>query len=168
MSRIKYWQYYVEGECEEKFINVLKTELKVLRAGKVQVLNVIKTKITKPQLMILKPNTAVILVYDTDVANHSILEENLKILDGCQQVSTIIHIPQVYNFEDELKRSIGLNDVIQFTGSKSHNDFKRDFLHMNNIAQKLKEFDFDTTKLWGKNPSDVFKGIISESSKIKI
>ena len=40
----KYVLYYVEGEDEVKLIDVLKSNLRVIRAGKVQKLNVLDRK----------------------------------------------------------------------------------------------------------------------------
>lgn len=40
-------QYFVEGEDEKKLINVLKTDLRVIRPGKVQKLNVVECEFTR-------------------------------------------------------------------------------------------------------------------------
>ena len=55
----KYYIYYVEGQCEEKLINTLKCDSKLIRPGKVQICNVIGKKITQGQLMMIKPHTVV-------------------------------------------------------------------------------------------------------------
>ena len=76
----KFVQYYVEGEDEEKLINVLKTDLKAIRPGKVQKLNVVAHEITNARLMTLRSGTMVVLVFDTDAGNINILNRNLAVL----------------------------------------------------------------------------------------
>jgi len=39
MIRNKYYHYFVEGESEEKIVNILKTELQWIVPGKVQKFN---------------------------------------------------------------------------------------------------------------------------------
>ena len=81
MSKI--YKYYVEGECEERLINVLKTPpLNCLLAGKVEVFNFITEKLTSQRIAVLNPETIVILVYDIDVDKTDILEENIKKLNS--------------------------------------------------------------------------------------
>ena len=121
-------QYYVEGEDEEKLINVLKTELKAIRAGKVQKLNVVTQNLTNARLMTLRPGTMVVLVFDTDAGNIDILNRNLKALKKCPAVSEIVTIPQVPNLEQELVRSCGIKRATELLDSKSKKDFKSDFI----------------------------------------
>ncbi|SFL43288.1 hypothetical protein SAMN05216390_1283 [Lachnospiraceae bacterium KH1T2] len=90
---MEYYQYYVEGEDEEKLINVLKSDMKCITAGKVQVLNPVTEKITAIRLRTLKKYTTVILVFDTDVSETKILEENIKTLDKCANVKKCVLYP---------------------------------------------------------------------------
>ncbi|CDE55174.1 putative uncharacterized protein [Roseburia sp. CAG:303] len=69
---MEYFQYYVEGEDEEKLVNVLKSDMQCIEAGKVQVLNPVLEKITPLRLRTLKKNTTVILVFDTDAGESEI------------------------------------------------------------------------------------------------
>ena len=69
---MEYFQYYVEGEDEEKLVNVLKSDMQCIEAGKVQVLNPVLEKITPLRLRTLKKNTTVILVFDTDAGDSEI------------------------------------------------------------------------------------------------
>lgn len=71
------YQYYVEGQNEEKLISVLKTEMELVCPGKIDVLNVVQEELTTVRLMQLKPQTTVILVFDTDVGNIDILKRIL-------------------------------------------------------------------------------------------
>ena len=69
---MEYFQYYVEGEDEEKLVNVLKSDMQCIEAGKVQVLNPVLEKITPLRLRTLKKNTTVMLVFDTDAGESEI------------------------------------------------------------------------------------------------
>ena len=69
---MEYFQYYVEGEDEEKLVNVLKSDMQCIEAGKVQVLNPVLEKITPLRLRTLKKNATVILVFDTDAGESEI------------------------------------------------------------------------------------------------
>ena len=69
---MEYFQYYVEGEDEEKLVNVLKSDMQCIEAGKVQVLNPVLEKITPLRLRTLKKNTSVVLVFDTDAGESEI------------------------------------------------------------------------------------------------
>ena len=69
---MEYFQYYVEEEDEEKLVNVLKSDMQCIEAGKVQVLNPVLEKITPLRLRTLKKNTTVILVFDTDAGESEI------------------------------------------------------------------------------------------------
>lgn len=66
MGRLLYYQYFVEGENEEKLLKVLKTDMGLIEAGKIQKFNVVQEKITNARLMSLKEKTIVVLVFDTD------------------------------------------------------------------------------------------------------
>ena len=79
----QYIQYYVEGDDEEKLVNVLKSQLRLIRSGKVQKLNVVEREISEARLRTLSRGTMVVLIFDTDTANISILENNIKTLYDC-------------------------------------------------------------------------------------
>ena len=76
----KYVLYYVEGEDEVKLIDVLKSNLRVIKAGKVQKLNVLQQEITTARLRTIKPATMIVLVFDTDTNNHNIIAEVVDML----------------------------------------------------------------------------------------
>ena len=100
MGKMGNYQYYVEGQNEEKLISVLKTEMELVCPGKIDVLNVVQEELTTVRLMQLKPQTPVILVFDTDVGNIDIIKKNIDKLDKCRQVRQIWCITQVENIED--------------------------------------------------------------------
>ena len=77
----KYYQYYVEGQDEEKIVQILKTELQLIEPGKVEKFNVVSEKFTKLRIMPLKMGTIVVLVFDTDVGNIDILKKNIISLE---------------------------------------------------------------------------------------
>lgn len=107
----KFVQYYVEGEDEKKIINVLKSDLKVIRPGKVQKLNVTTQKITDMRLRALALGTMVVFAFDTDRGEVDMLKENIEIVKACPSVSEIILIPQVPNIEGELVRSCNIKNL---------------------------------------------------------
>ena len=142
------YHYFVEGEDDAKVINILKTDLRLIIPGKVQVFNVMQEKITNPRLMSLKADTIVILVFDTDVGETDTLLENIKTLKKAQNVKDVFCITQVKNLEDELIRSCDIKQIKDLTGSKSNGDFKRDMLKDNTFDQKLQRHDFDFDIFW--------------------
>ena len=98
----KIYHYFVEGECEKKFINELKVpKTDLILPGKVEVLNVVCEKISRQRLMVLNPKTNIILVYDIDVENTEILDYNLELLREFK-FKNIYHIQSIHNFEEEL------------------------------------------------------------------
>ena len=165
--KIKYIQYYVEGECEEKLINTLKSELMLVETGKVQKLNVIENEISKARLIALRPGTMVVLIFDTDTGNVEILNKNIKKLSECSSVADLVLVPQVKNLEDELVKSCSIRHIKQLLGSRSNAEFKSDFIKATNLANKLKSKSFDINLIWKGNPSAPYQDIINQSEKIK-
>lgn len=163
----KFEQYYVEGEDEEKLIYTLKSDLGVIRPGKVQKLNVIEHILEDARLMTLRPRTMVVLIFDTDTGQTSILNKNLEKLKVCPVVSEIITIPQIFNLEDELIHSCNIKDITKLLGSKSKKEFKTDFNRTKNLAKKLTEHGFDINKLWSQQPLPPYQDITNQAEKIK-
>ena len=165
--KVKYIQYYVEGECEEKLINTLKSELMVVKAGKVQKFNVIDSEITNARLITLRPGTLVVLIFDTDTSSTEILNKNIKKLSECSSVADLVLIPQVKNLEDEIVRSCNIRNIKELLGSSSNEKFKSDFIRVTNLASKLKSKNFDINLIWNRNPSAPYQNIINQAQKIK-
>lgn len=165
--KIKYIQYFVEGECEEKLVNTLKSELMVVKPGKVQKLNVIENEIKKARLIALRPGTMVVLIFDTDTGNTEILNKNIKRLLECNSVADLVLIPQVKNLEDELEKSCSIRNIKELLGSKSNKDFKSDFIRVTNLASKLKNKNFDINLIWTGKPSSPYQNIKNDAIKIK-
>lgn len=93
----KYYQYYVEGQDEEKLIQVLKTELRLIEPGKVEKFNVVSEELTKLRIMSLKMGTIVVLVFDTDAGNINTLKKNIKFLKEQKAIKNVLCITQVKN-----------------------------------------------------------------------
>lgn len=167
MAKNQIFQYYVEGKDEEKIIGVLKTDMRMIQPGRVQVFNVVKEKLTENRLRLLKPETTVVLVFDTDTESVSVLEENLKILKRHQNVKDVICITQVENLEDELVRSCDIRTACELTGSKTVSNYKRDLINEKNLRSKLELKDFDINKFWSQRPHGIFEKIPNEAYKIK-
>ena len=163
----KNFYYFVEGETEEKLIKVLRSELQVIYSGKIQKLNVVQEKISNARIMQIKPNTNIVLVFDTDTNNAQILMENIHKLRKCPHVNTIICVTQVLNLEDELIRCCNIRHITQLTNSSSIRQFKRDFIADAHLAQKLLQHNFDISLLWAQTPPDAFRMIENEGGKIK-
>lgn len=164
---MEFFQYYVEGEDEEKLINVLKSDMQCIVAGKVQVLNPVIEKITATRLRTLKKNTTVILVFDTDVGDSKILEENIKVLNKCQSVRQVYCVTQVKNIEDELKYCCNIKSIDELLGTSGSKDFKRRLINEKNLKKKLEAAKFDIQKLWSLSPGGAFSHIKNDSEKIK-
>jgi len=162
-----YYQYYVEGEDERKLLSVLKTEMGLIVPGKIEVFNVVQEEITAIRLMQLKKGTTVILVFDTDEGNVSVLSKNIKILSKCPEVKHVICIPQVNNLEDELIRSCNIKQIKELLGSKSNKDFKHDLIVEKNLRKKLLANGFNIHEFWNKNPENRYKGINNDANGVK-
>lgn len=166
MANSKCYYYFVEGQNEKKMIEILKTSFKYIVAGRVEVFNVIQEKLTKLRIMSLKPNTTVILVFDTDVMKTSTLLENIAFLNKEPNVKEVFCITQVKNLEDELIRSCKIRQIKELTGSKTNREFKRDMIKDNNFETKLKKFEFDFEVFWNSEDEN-FNIVKNDSSKIK-
>ena len=157
----EYVQYYVEGENEARLISVLKTDLMVIRPGKVQKLNVVERALSNARLMALRPRTVAVLVFDTDTGHVDILKRNVEMLKGCRNVSEIVLVPQVKNLEEELVRACGLRDIRDLL-------FKSDLLRVTNLAGKLREHGFDIGRFWSCTPTYPYESIPNQAGRIKL
>ena len=161
-------QYYVEGEDDKKVIDTLKTEMGLIKPGKVQVLNVVTEKITDLRLRALSPGTTIVLVFDVDAGSVDILNKNIAKLKSCSAVANVITIPQVANLEEEILRSCDVGRIEDLLNSKSRRDFKSDLLHVTNLAAKLKVHHFNFDLFWTTAPTQPYQFIPNQSSHVKI
>lgn len=142
--------YYVEGECEAKLINALKTvKDNFIRPGKVEVFNVIRDRISKFRIATLKRNTIIVLVYDVDVRRVNILDENIRLLKSAG-FSYIHHIQSLDCFEDEILYSSSLNDINDCFKTERVDGFKARSIEHKDILTKLKSIGFNPKKMWSR------------------
>lgn len=165
MSKSEYIQYFVEGECEEKFINAYKNgESAFLKPGKVEVLNPVNKYISESRARAIKQNTTVVLVYDIDKGNIDVLSANIEMLKNHSLVK-IIHIQSVMNFEDEIVKSTNLKKIDDMFSTTGLDNFKDAFIKHKDIVSKLKSIKFDNSLFWSTiYLFGQFKGFVTESS----
>ena len=161
------YQYFVEGDDEKRLIEVLKTDMRLIQPGKIQVVNVVQERLTDLKLRVLSEGTILIFVFDTDTGNIDILNENIKKAKKSSRVKEVYCITQVKNIEDELIRSTDIKRIEELLGSKSKTDFKRDFIRERNLKQKLTVHSFDLNVLWCKEPQSPFENIRNDSGVVK-
>lgn len=166
----KNYIYYAEGQCEEKLLEVLKTDMQLIRPGKISKYNVIQEKLKMAQLRTLKKGTTAVLVFDTDTAdNTNILKENIDILKKYSAISNVICITQVENLEDEIVRSCDVSKAQELTNSKSVSSFKSDFIKASNLKGTLEKHKFCFENLWCRSSNkDQYKEIKNEADKIRL
>lgn len=167
MSKI--YHYFVEGKCEEKFINTFKVpKYGFILPGSVDVFNFINEEITDLRIMQLKPNANIVLVYDTDVENTHMLDKNIKKLNK-YGFKRIYHVQSIKNFEDEIVYSSSIKNINSLFSTSSKNEFKRDFCKANNqsLFKKLNSIDFNFNNIWTRQDNGVFKNYSTkEGSKL--
>jgi len=119
-------------------------------------------------LRTISNNTTIILVFDTDTNNASILDNNIALLSKHPHIKEIWCVIQVHNLEDEILRSTSLSDVTILTGSKSHKEYKHDFISEKRLFEKLKKRSFDINKIWVTTPDGCYAHLVNEGYKIKL
>ena len=162
------FQYYVEGYDEKRLIEVLKTDMRLIIPGKVQILNVVQERLNDLKLRTLQDGTTLVFVFDTDVGVPTILNENIIKAKKSSNIKDVYCVPQVKNIEDELIRAMGLRNIEELLNSKSKKDVKRDMLRERNLKSKFESHHFDIQKLWTMNPATPFDKITNHSKKIKL
>ena len=161
------YHYFVEGDTERKFIEVIK-ENKYVYSGRIEKRNLLEKKISDNILKNIQKNTTIVIIFDTDVIdinNINILDKNIEIFENSKK--KVILIPQVKNLEDELIYSTKIKKIEDLLESKSDDDFKRDFMRCNNLIKKLEEKEFKISKLWSREATDIYKKYKNDSEKIK-
>ena len=163
----KRYHYYVEGPDDEKVVNTLRLKMGLIESGKVDVLNVVTQRITDLRLRTLAPGTTVVLVFDTDAGNITILDANIRTLSNHKNVKEVITIPQVSQLEDELVRSCNIRRIKDLLNSKTDREFKPDVLRVTNLDAKLRQHQFDINKFWTATPTAPFQNIPNQAAKVK-
>ena len=134
----KYVQYYVEGECEVKLIDTLKSELRLIVPGKVQKVNPVERDITEMRIRMLSPKTMVVLILDRDTGRN------------------------------ELLRCCKIKQITELLNCKSAKDFKGEFIRAKNLANTLKKHGFDINLLWNTSPPKPYQHLTNHSERIKL
>ena len=164
--------YFVEGECEKTFIrSYMFVDGKHFKAGKIEVFNFVNERLSKPKARTINKDMHVAIVFDTDVENIEILEENIKLLKTVSLLdnSHIILVPSVKNFEDELVYSCSkLKTIHDLFKTKSLSEFKKKFNAHSDIVSKLNDVSFDFNLIWNRNAKRPFDIYENNSSRIKI
>lgn len=165
--RYKNIQYYVEGEDDKKVVDTLRLKMRLIKTGKVHVLNVIEEEIPDMRLRTLSSGTLVVLVFDTDTGKTDVLFKNLSKLSKHPSVAAIAAVPQVRNLEEELVRSCNIKKIEDLLNSKSKKDFKSDIIRISNLDAKLREHQFDISRFWASLPPGPYKAAGNQAQTIK-
>ena len=168
MKERLYYQYYVEGEDEKKFLEVLKRDLQCIASGKVEKFNVIQNKLTITRIRPLRQGTIVAFVYDTDVENIEIIQQNIEFLKAQSGIKDVLCIPQVKNLEEEILRACKIRNMGELTHSCTKKDYKRDLISCGNLGSRLEKCGFDISKFWNSIPENKFYVFGNDGAKIKI
>ena len=162
--------YYVEGECEEQFINALKLEPRRLIPGKVVVFNIIQNELPRREILKIDQGTTVVFVFDTDKEKTDVLKDNICRVQTYVERVKIVSIAEVRTFEDELVRATDLKKAEELTRSKTVSDFKRDFRQMKTPACRdaLERHKMDVSKLWVKPAPEPFDFVKQGGDMVKI
>lgn len=145
--------YFVEGECEKKLIDLIKSnEFSLIISGVVKVKNVVIEKLTDFDINNLKLPKYVIFVYDTDnIKDLSILINNIDKIKKTK--AKLIQIHSVLCFEDEIIRATSIKKIDDFFKTTTRKEFKSRFINSKNLKAKLIELKFDINKIWNTNSS---------------
>lgn len=108
-------------------IQALKENPQKILPGQIREFNLIQQVIPNSILMMIRPGTKVVFVFDTDVPVTQYLRTNIDLVKKTCKKVEIIFLPQVKNLEDELERCTDVSRVSDLTQSASKKDFKRDF-----------------------------------------
>lgn len=162
------YHYFVEGECERQLIETLKSQKTLLLSGKVDVFNPVIKPFTQLHLRSFRQNTVVVLVFDTDTEDPSLLKSNISFLRSGANVKDVWCIPQVRNLEDELLRSTDLKSIRKLVNAPTIKEFKHFFIKEKNLYQKLESHCFDLMKIWATKPQGYFSEIENDGRRIKL
>ena len=161
------YQYYVEGECEQKLISVFKEQKNLVLPGKIEVFNVTQDRFTNLRLRTISDRTIVILVFDTDKETTDIFLENLKVLKNDSRIKAVWCVLQVDNLEEELIRSTNIKEIKELLACPSNKEFKHYFLVEKRLFDKLRLHAFNLDKIWVSRPKTGYCDIENDGWRIK-
>ncbi len=144
-------------------------EQKLIVPGQTDVLNPMQALIKPTHLRMLPPKARIILVFDTDIAELRILEQNIRNLHALHG-KEIITVPQVMNLEDEMIRCTDIRHIRNLLNCVHDSEFKTVFIEEHKLFDKLIAHHFDFKKLWSLEPGKAFQkiGILNQSTMIKL
>ena len=164
-------RYFVEGDCEKKFLRTFIYDEELFLPGKIHIINFVGTKINPSLAKTILNDTTVVIVIDTDVDNIDTLEDNLKLLTkyAGNHIKEIILVLSVDNFEDELVYSCdGINKIDELFKTKGTKEFKNKFIRYDNLQSKLLNSGFKIEKIWSRSPKEPFNKYENGGHKIKL
>lgn len=171
------FQYYVEGECEKNFLNSFmhaKNSAFIIHPGKIEKLNPITSRISDTKARTIKRDTTIVFVFDTDIENISILEENIKTLKRIAyiEVKDIIFLMSVKRFEEEIvyscKNISDIKGLIKLFNSQGLTALKTDFLTCKNLEDKLRQAGFDISTMWIRSANKPFDKYVNGGKHVRI
>ena len=160
--------YFVEGKCEVTLLQALKENPQKILPGQIREFNLIQQVIPNSILMMIRPGTKVVFVFDTDVPVTQYLRSNINLVKKTCTKVEIIFLPQVRNLEDELERCTDVSRVSDLTQSASNKDLKRDFCSTKKCRSIVDSNNLDVSKLWMTTPPKEFSFVSSNGNKIKV
>lgn len=164
-------RYFVEGECEKKFLkSFMYLDCDCFIEGKVEVLNFVNTKISKPFARSIKKDTRVVIITDTDAGDTTILDYNIETLINISliPVENIVVVQSVKNFEEEIIYSCSqIHDINQLLSTKGKDEFKKKFIAHKDLVSKLHSVGFSINKIWSRKANPPFDKYNNDSQKIK-
>lgn len=161
--------YYVEGDCEDAFVQMLQ-RYGCVKPGTVRAYNPVNRSMSKISSTMDKKKKYSVLVFDTEEKlDPKMLKQNIKRM---KQVSKdVLLIPQCPSFESEIEYCTDVNKAYRLFDVKSYSDFKDKFIRnsMESVWKILLDHGFAIKKLWSRTPSEPFHFIKSnDSHKIKL
>ena len=162
--------YYVEGECEERFLAAMKLQPAKLIPGRVRVFNIVQNLIPKSQILEIPQGSIIALAFDTDVTKTDFIQKNVERLKQyCRRVR-VVYLPQVLDFEDELVRNTDIREIRELTKSSTNKEFKRDFCRMKDqtCRQTLEHHHLNMDQMWDAPLPENFRFIEKNSRLIKL
>jgi len=165
------FRYLVEGQCEKKLVEVLKTQKPpYIRSGKVDVVNVVQQKISEARIRNWPKGVIAVLIFDMDKTDTSILEENIRVLQRNNHVGKVYCIPQLHNLEEEIERATNIKSAPELFEIRSISEFKTHFIVDKDLMKRLEDHRFDFPKMWAGKPEEPFAkiGITNDSDEIRM
>lgn len=106
-------------------------------------------------------------------------EDELKLLNTLKSELRSIQIGKVDKFNvvqkrfniariRTLKQDTVVSNVGELTRSRTKKDFKRDLIRCTNLGERLKDCNFDISKLWNHLPKNKFSICGNGADKVKI